>query len=133
MSARAPVDDPAREAAPPPVMQWRKAFFFLLRMGLSVGLLWFVAQRVSFEDLGRRLGAAKPAWLALAVALLIAVTVASALRWQRVASVVCPGVRWAPVWRVLMISTFFDQLIFNMSGDAFRVWFMNRMAPSITH
>jgi uncharacterized membrane protein YbhN (UPF0104 family) len=124
----------AKDAPPGPktvnISQW---LWFAARLLLSVGLLWLVLRRLSLEDVMQRLAGADGRWLMVSFALFMLITFLSSIRWRKVCKFVSCRLERVEAWRILMISNTFDQLVFNTSGDALRIWWLNRRGPSITH
>jgi uncharacterized membrane protein YbhN (UPF0104 family) len=117
----------------PPSTWVRHVVSIGLRVAISGGLLWLVTHRLSAADVGERLARADLYYLGLAVIVLTALTAFAALRWRLVCeSAQCPIGR-LEAWRISMIANSLDQLLFTLSGDTFRIWWLSRSGPSITH
>lgn len=114
-------------------LNFRQIVMFSGRLLPSAGLLWFILPRLSLQELGSHLQAFDFRLFALIPVLLLLMTFLSSMRWQRISAVVACPLRWADAWRVCVIAVFFDQLIFNMSGDALRAWWLNKWVRAVTH
>jgi uncharacterized membrane protein YbhN (UPF0104 family) len=117
----------------PPSAWVRQIVSIALRVAISGGLLWLVTHRLSAADVGERLARADLLDLGVAVIILMALTIFAALRWRLVCQTAqCPVGR-LEAWRITMIANSLDQLLFTLSGDTFRIWWLSRRGPSITH
>lgn len=73
------------KATPPAAASWRRFWPWLnlaLTVALVVGGLWYLSRRVSLAAVGAALAAANPAYVALAVAIMVATIALKAWRWQ---------------------------------------------------
>lgn len=110
----------------------RQVITFIARALFSASLLWLAFPKLSLGDLKYHLQTLDLRLLALPPMLLLTMSLLSALRWQRISAVVACPFAWIDAWRVTMSAVFFEQLIFNLSGDALRIWWLNGRAPSAT-
>lgn len=129
------ITDAIRQSQPiaPARQKLRQCIFFLARAIFSIALLWLVMRKISFVDLQERFATIDLVWLAIALGIMFGMTVVSSVRWRQICDVVDCKLRIAEAWRILMIATTLDQFVFNMSGDAFRIWWLRQRALSTTH
>lgn len=111
----------------------RRWAIVLLKIAISVGLLALVARQTSWDRLSVRLRDiivtdALLAWLPLA-----AVTFCVGFRWRVIAGAVARPVRFFDAWIVSTIGTGLDQVMVTLSGDAYRIWWLKKGAPSLVH
>ncbi len=111
----------------------RRLLSLALRLAFSAGLLWLLLRRLSPAELGARLGGFDWRYLGLALSLLLFVTVLASIRWRKVCKFAQCRLERLEAWRLLMIANAFDQFVFNLSGDAYRVWQLTQRSPSFTH
>lgn len=99
----------------------------LLRIGITVVLLWYVFGKVDFEALrGRTLDFA-PTLIAIAVSILGAQVLIGALRWRRVIHGIHGRLPFATVFQLMFVGMFFNQALPSaIGGDAMRVWHVYR-------
>jgi glycosyltransferase 2 family protein len=117
----------------PPSTWVRQVISIGLRVAISGGLLWLVTHRLSAADVSDRLAKADLYYLGLALIVLMALTVFAALRWRLVCQAAQCVIGRLEAWRISMIANSLDQLLFTLSGDTFRIWWLSRRGPSITH
>jgi len=110
----------------------RRWTILLLKLAISSGLLWLVMHQSSWERASARLNELSIGDVLLAWLPLVAVTCCVGLRWSLIASAVARPVRWLEAWIVSMIGGALDQVLVMMSGEAYRIWWLRRGAPSLT-
>ncbi len=106
--------------------------WLLLKCVASGLLLWLVLARIHVDALLLRLGAARPAFIALALAVLVLQVAAAALRWHIVASAPARTTSYAAFFRFLLIGQFFNQMLpSTIGGDGMRAWLHHRAGASL--
>jgi len=103
-----------------------------LRIAISAIALALVGRQVTWERIFSRLDEIAIPQALLAFVPLIAVTFCIGLRWRVITGAVARPIRFADAWSIAMIGGALDQMCFSMSGDAYRVWWLNKSAPSLT-
>jgi uncharacterized membrane protein YbhN (UPF0104 family) len=68
----------------------------------------------------------------LALLPLAAVTLCVGFRWCVIASAVARPIHLVEAWIVSIIGAALDQVLVTMSGDAYRMWWLNKRTPSLT-
>jgi len=110
----------------------RRRIILLLRIVVSACLLGLVARHISWERVALRINDITIPLALLALVSLVGATLCVAFRWRVIASAVARPIRLVDAWRVDMIGGAFDQAIFTMSGDAYRILWLKMGAPSLT-
>ena len=109
----------------------RHWLLFLGRVAATVFLLALVLRHMSWAEVTARLETLAPAKLLLAMLILAAVTPVVGLRWRVIAGTIGCPIGFVQAWIVSMIGTAFDQGLFTMSGDGYRIWWLNKGWPSL--
>lgn len=94
----------------------------LLKAGVSIGLVCLLYSKLDWGDIGARMKGADPGWLALALALMFANTLASAAKWR--IFLAADGLRQshAALWASYITASFFNLFLpSTIGGDAYRV------------
>lgn len=110
----------------------RKSLRLLAKMAVSIGLLTFLVRQVSWDRAASRLNDIALGHAVLALIPLIAITLLVAYRWHVIASALARPVRFLESWSVCMIGTALDQVLVMMSGDAYRIYWLKKGAPSFS-
>lgn len=97
----------------------------LAKLAVSVGILILLLRGHDMSSLKADLLAVDLSVLALAVLLLFAQTFVLCHRWILILRSMNVPLGWLPGWRILMISTFFNQVL-PAGGDAVRIWMLRR-------
>lgn len=95
---------------------------FLVKLAISVGLLWLVLSRHSLADVRHALGSPDWGWLGAAVALFAASAWGGALIWSWLLR--AAGLRTSPaeMRRLYFIGLFFNNFLpANIGGDAYKI------------
>ncbi|WP_338306325.1 lysylphosphatidylglycerol synthase transmembrane domain-containing protein [Bradyrhizobium sp. TM233] len=121
------LDDPAvndrgrNQTMKPPA----KALVTLVKFAVSIGILVLLLRSQDLSSLKADLLAVNLNMLALAVLLLFAQTFILCHRWILILRAMSVPLRWLAGWRILIISTFFNQVL-PAGGDAVRIWMLRR-------
>lgn len=102
-----------------------KALVTLVKFVVSVGILVLLLRGQDVSSLKADLLAVDLSMLALAVLLLFVQTFLLCHRWILVLRATDVPLGWLAGWRILMISTFFNQVL-PAGGDAVRIWMLRR-------
>ncbi|MDQ3068124.1 MAG: flippase-like domain-containing protein [Acidobacteriota bacterium] len=100
----------------------RKAAFWLLKIVVSVSLLWILFSRVEFGKLWAYARGASLLWLGLSIALYFLMVVASAWRWGLLLRAVRVPVSGRTLLSSFLVATFFNNFLpSNIGGDFIRI------------
>ncbi|MCK1717898.1 lysylphosphatidylglycerol synthase transmembrane domain-containing protein [Bradyrhizobium sp. 141] len=102
-----------------------KALVTLAKFAVSIGILVLLLRGQDLSSLQADLLAVKLDMLALAVLLLFVQTFVLCHRWILILRAMNVPLDWLPGWRILMVSTFFNQVL-PAGGDAVRIWMLRR-------
>lgn len=106
---------------------------FLLKAGVTFGLVWYALHDIPAGALWRRISDAQAIWFVPALALLGTMILAAAWRWWAVSPLAGAPLTFRQSLRFLMIGQFFNQTLpSSIGGDAFRVWLVRRQGASLT-
>jgi len=103
---------------------WRRWALWLVRLAISIGLLWLVLRNVDAAAIWKTAQSIAPLWLAAAVALVLVQNLINAARWQIIVRQIGGG--RLPLGQVLRI--YYAALFVNLfmpgtvGGDALRIW-----------
>lgn len=102
-----------------------KVLVILAKFAVSIGILVLLLRAQDLSSLQADLLAVRLDMLALAVLLLFAQTFVLCHRWILILRAMKVPLDWLPGWRILMVSTFFNQVL-PAGGDAVRIWMLRR-------
>jgi hypothetical protein len=110
-----------------PERSMRKLALTSLKLGLSVGLIWFAFSKLDAKSALALIGAL-PLWAALlTLALLFSEFLIAAQRQRLLLAAIGPRLRYSRSLDAVLIGVFFSQtLISFVGGDAMRIWRMMR-------
>lgn len=104
----------------------------LLKCAVTAFLFWLVAEKVDLSSMSDVLRRARPAWLALSLALVFAMTVLDALAFCTVMRILGHRVRLGPSFLYSFVSWFFSNLApSTLGGDIFRTVQMQRLGAPL--
>jgi uncharacterized membrane protein YbhN (UPF0104 family) len=107
----------------------RPALFLVIRILMSVGLLYLSLRNIHFDALRARLTDFGFGWFALALLATLLQVVLSALRWCEVAKRCGAPLESGRAIKFNMIGTFFNQTLpSSIGGDAMRLWLFGHIA-----
>jgi glycosyltransferase 2 family protein len=105
----------------------KKHVLLLLKVGLSVGLVWYAFSRIDLSSAWQTLKSIPAASVALAAALLLFQLFLAALRIRELLVLLGQRYRVLAALDVVMIGAFFSQTFISfMGGDVMRVWRLAR-------
>jgi len=94
----------------------------LLRLAVSVALLWFVLRSVDLAALWSRVRGMQPGWLAMAVATYVFTLIVGVWRWDRLLQAQHIEVRPRRLHESMWVSQFFNNFLpSNIGGDVIRI------------
>ncbi|AWM01946.1 lysylphosphatidylglycerol synthase transmembrane domain-containing protein [Bradyrhizobium amphicarpaeae] len=102
-----------------------KALVTLVKFAVSIGILVLLLHGQDLSSLKADLLTVDLNMLALAVLLLFGQTFVLCHRWILILHAMNVPLNWLPGWRILIISTFFNQVL-PAGGDAVRIWMLRR-------
>ncbi len=105
----------------------RHGLSLLLRVGITVALLWYVFGKVDFEALRGRALDFSPALIAVAVLILGGQVLVGTVRWRKVIYGIHGRLPFTTVFQLMFVGMFFNQALPSaIGGDAMRVWHVYR-------
>ena len=106
----------------------KRHLWTLFRLGVTVGLIWYISQKIDFEEALRRVAAADPVWTGLAVFLVTAQLFVIALRWRFLARMTGDVPTYSRFARFTIEGMFFNQTLpSSVGGDAVRIYRLARV------
>lgn len=126
----APEDDPASEpsaASRPAGRRWA----VLVKLAVSVAVLWLLASGADWADLAARLAAADPSLLAAGLVVKALTLPLAALRWRAAGRAAGMVLSRLTAFKLQMASIFLGQVLPGaVGGDLLRGWFTWRLGQS---
>jgi glycosyltransferase 2 family protein len=113
-----------------PPERLKSTLWLAVRAGLSVGLIWWLAQRFGPDLAGLRLVHAWPLAAALAVAALI-LPALNAVRWRALLNRLGAPARLDETYRVVLIGQFFAYVLPAIGGELMRLFYARRLATTL--
>lgn len=106
---------------------------WVLKGGLSVGLIWFVFGKVDLASAWQQAKEIDPAMLAVAYALMVAQIILGAVRWDLVLKALAAPIRFGRALTIFYIAGFFSLVLPGaVGGDAVRMWKARREGLSLS-
>jgi glycosyltransferase 2 family protein len=106
----------------------RRLSFIVLRLLVTVSLLWFLASRFDFEQATEIVSLISLPLLAAAFAALVASVLVGAVRWQVVLAAEGLSPKLSSLTKLLFVGLFFNQVLpTGVGGDAARAWRYHRL------
>lgn len=100
----------------------RGIILFIVKAAVSGGLLWLLFSRVDFTRLWGLARTASLPWLAVALALYLAMILASAWRWGLLLAAQGITLRFGSLTSSFLVATFFNNFLpSNIGGDVIRI------------
>jgi uncharacterized membrane protein YbhN (UPF0104 family) len=105
----------------------KKVILYLLKLTLSVGILYLIFSRIGIANLGNAFSKLN-SWVLIAVFIVFSVqSILNAKRWMDVMAFFGVNSQFLPLLRITFISLFVNQgLPSFIGGDALRVYWLNR-------
>ena len=108
----------------------RRHLGLILRIAISVTILGWLAHKIEWAELGRRIQSAEPAGIVVALVLFGVTLFLSAVRWQILLRVQEIPLRLAPIFQVSMIGQFFNSFLLGTTGgDVVKILYVAQLAP----
>jgi glycosyltransferase 2 family protein len=105
----------------------RAFLILLLRIVVSLALLYFALRGINFAAIRMRLSQINLGWIVIAVAITIMQIFLGALRWQAISARCAAPLETMQAFRYNMIGAFFNQTLpSSIGGDAVRLWLVGR-------
>jgi hypothetical protein len=105
----------------------RQILLSILKVLISVALLYLALRKVNLSDLVSRIDLASLGWLGLAVAVTFLQVLAGASRWCEISAECDAPLTARQAMRFNLIGTFFNQTLpSSIGGDAMRLWLVAR-------
>jgi len=114
----------------------RAQAMLVLKIVISVALVWALMRAVGAGDALERMRELRSEWLVVAIVLGLAQTVIGALRWRAVLNAIEAPMAWPRLFRIAYIGAFFNQTLpSSVGGDAVRGYMAYRggagLRPSV--
>ena len=98
-----------------------------LKFAVTVGLLWFLFDRVDLGPVALKLQTMQVSWAIAAVAALTAQLLLAGFRWYYVGQLVGATISLRQALRLVLIGQFFNQVLpSSVGGDGVRAWLVSR-------
>jgi uncharacterized membrane protein YbhN (UPF0104 family) len=106
----------------------RRLSLVVLRLLVTVSLLWFLASRFDFEHATEIVSRVSLLLLTAALAAQVASVLVNAVRWQVVLAAEGPSPKLGSLTKLLFVGLFFNQVLpTGVGGDAARAWRCHRL------
>lgn len=121
------------ETPPPAASPSRRHLFTLVKIGVSIGLLWILLANVDLAQLWQVTRTASPAWMAAAVGVYLGMFLVSAWRWRLLLRAQHAGLPFGRLLASFLVGSFFNNFLpSNIGGDVVRITDTARAAGSKT-
>jgi uncharacterized membrane protein YbhN (UPF0104 family) len=105
----------------------RAFLILLLRIGVSLALLYLALRGINFAAIQARLSQINIIWILVAIVITLIQVVLGALRWREVSALCNAPLTDLQAFRYNMIGSFFNQTLpSSIGGDAVRLWLIGR-------
>lgn len=105
----------------------RRALVLLAKAAISVLLLYLSLRWVNLGALTERLSRLEPAWMVLALLLMLAQLILLSVRWRQIAICCGTGMGFVSALQFNFIASFFNQVLpSTVGGDGVRIWLAAR-------
>lgn len=102
------------------------------KFAVTVGLLWFLIDRVDLGPVVSKLRTMQLSWATAAVAVLMAQLLLTGIRWYYVGQLVGAEIRLRQALHLVLIGQFFNQVLpSSVGGDGVRAWLVSREGISV--
>ena len=109
----------------------RRTLLLLLKAAVSILLIYLSLRAVNLAALGDRLSRIDAGWIAAAFFLQMLQIALLAYRWQTIVACCGPILPFAATLRIIIIASFFNQVLpSTVGGDAARIWMLRRTGSS---
>jgi glycosyltransferase 2 family protein len=106
----------------------RRLSFIILRLLVTIGLLWFLASQFDFRHATEIASHVSLLLLIAALAALVASVLVNAVRWQVILAGEGPAPGLGSLTKLLLVGLFFNQVLpTGVGGDAVRAWRCHRL------
>ena len=106
----------------------RRLSFIILRLLITIGLLWLLASQFDFRHATEIVSKVSLLLLAAALAALVASLLMNAVRWQVILAAEGPSPKLGSLTKLLFAGLFFNQVLpTGVGGDAVRAWRCHRL------
>jgi uncharacterized membrane protein YbhN (UPF0104 family) len=107
--------------------EMRQILSSIVKILISVALLYLALRKVNLADLASRMDVASLGWIALAIAVTLLQIFLGVLRWREVSAACGAPLTTTTALRFNLIGTFFNQTLpSSIGGDAVRLWLVAR-------
>jgi uncharacterized membrane protein YbhN (UPF0104 family) len=107
--------------------EMRQILSSIVKILISVALLYLALRKVNLADLASRIDVASLGWIALAIAVTLLQIFLGVLRWREVSAACGAPLTTTTALRFNLIGTFFNQTLpSSIGGDAVRLWLVAR-------
>lgn len=110
---------------------WHKAAA-IIKVGISVGLLWLLSTTYDVGDSIDRLAGLNLWWLLSALLLFAILIILATFRWRVILGALGENIPFWPAAGIVTIGLFFNQVLpSNLGGDAMRIWRLHRRGAGL--
>ncbi len=105
----------------------RSFLVLVIRIVVSLGLLYLALRGIDVGNLKNRLGGIQPAWFGVSVLVTLFQVLVGAMRWREITNQCGAPLTDSQAFRFNMIGSFFNQTLPSaIGGDAMRLWLVGR-------
>jgi uncharacterized protein (TIRG00374 family) len=105
----------------------RRTLLLLAKAAISIFLLYVSLRWINISELTERLSRLEPAWIVLALFLMVSQIVMLAARWREIAAACGADLAFISALQITFIATFFNQVLpSTVGGDGARIWLLAR-------
>jgi uncharacterized membrane protein YbhN (UPF0104 family) len=109
------------------ILGMRRLAPIVVKLVVSVTLLYFAVSRVNFTSIGNRLDRIEPGWILAGIVTAFLQVGLAAIRWRRVALANSAALSPQQALQFSLIGGFFNQVLpSTVGGDAARIWLLAR-------
>ena len=100
----------------------RSLLTWVVKIGVSAGLLWWLLTKIDRAALWQQLQSASPSWIAVALLLYLAMLMVSAWRWHQLLEAQHVDTTFGRLLTSYLVATFFNNFLpSNIGGDVIRI------------
>jgi hypothetical protein len=101
--------------------------FFILKLSVTVGLIWLVLSKVDLAPLEMRFTSLQTGPVAAALVILLGQLVLTGIRWYLVAHILGINIKLGLATQLSLVGQFFNQVLpSSVGGDGVRAWLLSR-------
>ena len=110
----------------------RRILFWFAKLAASIGLLWFIIDRLDVDAALSRIEQVAPEPLVLALIMVFITPLIASVRWMTVMRAIGAPLPFMTALRIFFIGLFFNAALPSIvGGDAVRIWELSRLRYSL--